>query len=463
MTIAILIFAIPLILGTVLIWIGMRGYRMGDHPVCRRCGYDLFGSPRENVVCGECGGSLAAPASVVIGHRRRRPGFVIAGIVIAFPFLLSGGVGIWSAMTSTSWLHFAPVPLLDWLASSNTASTRSPALKELNARYNAGSLSTWQISSAIDAGLKYQGDLSKPWDSGWGDLIEAAQASRQLSASQWTQYETQAARSDLEIRVRPRVRIGDPLPYWIVGLGARVARSSVLAQELDDANFVWPGTPEPKPQHQPRCYESIGNGGMGSWVAASAFPAGIKPGKITVHFVATSIIGPETVPNTLKPRPDLTTRLDFPIEVELLAPEHPSVAVIHDPSLADQVRSSLTLERVYVSGGVRCCIGVHGVPVDVGFDIIIKSNGQETKIGSLACPARKDNASFDTGGGTTIGVGKIVDVVLRSDPAAAAMTTDVFSVWDGDLVYPNAPVGQFLPGIGPPWFPATAPSPPNRK
>src|SRR5688572_29100978 len=40
-----------LIAATVLLIAGLRGRRVDDHPLCRRCGFDLVGSPRESVVC----------------------------------------------------------------------------------------------------------------------------------------------------------------------------------------------------------------------------------------------------------------------------------------------------------------------------------------------------------------------------------------------------------------------------
>jgi cytochrome c-type biogenesis protein CcmH/NrfF len=34
-----------LLLGVLLVVRGMRGRAVDDHPICRRCGFDLFGRP----------------------------------------------------------------------------------------------------------------------------------------------------------------------------------------------------------------------------------------------------------------------------------------------------------------------------------------------------------------------------------------------------------------------------------
>lgn len=70
-----------LIAGVVLLLIGLRGRRVGDHPHCRRCGFDLCGRPVGTHLCGECGASLDAPRAIEIGLRQRRPAIVLLGLI----------------------------------------------------------------------------------------------------------------------------------------------------------------------------------------------------------------------------------------------------------------------------------------------------------------------------------------------------------------------------------------------
>jgi hypothetical protein len=57
---------------------GWRGRRVGDHPFCRGCEFDLFGQPAGSTACPECGRNLSLPNSTSVGmwHPRRGPGTV---------------------------------------------------------------------------------------------------------------------------------------------------------------------------------------------------------------------------------------------------------------------------------------------------------------------------------------------------------------------------------------------------
>src|SRR4051812_25169022 len=89
------VIAVPMsvfLAGAVLAWVGWRGGRVGDHPACRRCGFDLFGRPEGSRVCPECGTDLERPRATVAGVRTRRPSLLLAGAAVA----LAGGVRLTS-------------------------------------------------------------------------------------------------------------------------------------------------------------------------------------------------------------------------------------------------------------------------------------------------------------------------------------------------------------------------------
>src|SRR5215208_2333842 len=48
-----------------------RGRRIDDHPLCRKCGFDLFGLPGTSHNCPECGRDLRRRRATRIGHRQR--------------------------------------------------------------------------------------------------------------------------------------------------------------------------------------------------------------------------------------------------------------------------------------------------------------------------------------------------------------------------------------------------------
>src|SRR5690349_8575504 len=84
-----------------LIYLGLRGRRVDDHPLCRRCGYDLVGLPSDGSgrVCPECGSDLHRRRAIRTGHRARRRGQVAAGAALLAPCLAVLGFVGWA------WVH----------------------------------------------------------------------------------------------------------------------------------------------------------------------------------------------------------------------------------------------------------------------------------------------------------------------------------------------------------------------
>ena len=109
-----------------LVW-SWRGRRVGEHPHCRRCGFDLFGNPAANR-CGECGADLTKRRAVVTGQRRRRPLAAATALFLALACRAWGG----SSANSAGWFDRKPDWLLRWELGFD--SRRPAALRELSGR-----------------------------------------------------------------------------------------------------------------------------------------------------------------------------------------------------------------------------------------------------------------------------------------------------------------------------------------
>src|SRR2546425_8365233 len=92
-----------LLIGLVLLIRGLRGRRVDDHPICRRCGFDLFGRPETSTQCAECGADLTLPRAIQHGRRVRRGGMIFAGGTLVGIVLLIGGAVMWTTLSSTNW------------------------------------------------------------------------------------------------------------------------------------------------------------------------------------------------------------------------------------------------------------------------------------------------------------------------------------------------------------------------
>ncbi len=110
-----MIFALAgflLLLSIALLVVGLRGYAIDRHPLCRKCGFDLTGKPETSTRCPECGADLSLAKAIRIGHRRRRRGALAAGIGLLVLTLAFAGVATWSAVEDFDWEQVKPTWLV---------------------------------------------------------------------------------------------------------------------------------------------------------------------------------------------------------------------------------------------------------------------------------------------------------------------------------------------------------------
>src|SRR5688572_29350260 len=83
------------LVGAFPVWRGLRGRGVDDHPICRRCGFDLSGRPKARDRCPGCGSDLSARKAIRIGRRERRPRALAGGIALILPWtLLVAAIGV---------------------------------------------------------------------------------------------------------------------------------------------------------------------------------------------------------------------------------------------------------------------------------------------------------------------------------------------------------------------------------
>jgi hypothetical protein len=72
---------------------GFQGRYIGEHPHCRKCGFNLFGRPEGVNRCSECGADLDAKHALVTGVHHRRMGLLLGGVFLLI-VSLSMSVGV---------------------------------------------------------------------------------------------------------------------------------------------------------------------------------------------------------------------------------------------------------------------------------------------------------------------------------------------------------------------------------
>src|SRR5688572_4852644 len=228
MSLVICIILAPLLVGALLLVHGTRGKRVDDHPVCRTCGFDLIGKPPEQTVCSECGSPLAQRGAVRVGNRVRSPGLIFSGaMLLVFGLGIGGAIG-WALVAGPEFDQHKPAWWLKAELSYAGPDLQIRALSQFNTRLAAGQLTNAQAASVADRALDVQADGSEPWLPAWGDFIERANGLGVLSDGQWERYARQAPIGTRWLKVRPRVRRTDGIPFQLHARPARVGSNCNL-------------------------------------------------------------------------------------------------------------------------------------------------------------------------------------------------------------------------------------------
>lgn len=168
--------------------LALRGRRVGDHPICRKCGFDLFGKPEGSARCSECGADLSSRRAVWVGRRRvRRRMAAAAGVALVVSAGAAGVVG-WAGAKGVEANRYKPAWWLTREANARGPATRDAALAELARRIAAGTLPRDREAALVEQALAVQADESRPWAPGWGSVVEAARAAGRVSDGQWRRY-----------------------------------------------------------------------------------------------------------------------------------------------------------------------------------------------------------------------------------------------------------------------------------
>ena len=333
-TAAVLVLA--LLGGVALLAIGLRGRRVDDHPVCRRCGRDWYGAGFDR--CPECGVE-ATTANLRVGNRQRRPRLAAAGATLAT--LAAVPLLAWAAVAATGADLDRHKPL--WLLLYESQSSQSAAA-EIDRRHVDGELNAEETARVAARWLDDQGEVDLPWLFEKGDLLFRLDVAGTLSPADRQRLYEQAVGPTLQ--VRRRARSGGELPVYVSGL----TRGSTGPT----SNFSGPIS-APVEIH----YSLVRDGRR---FAARRDSTGVGPG-ITVHnWLSLDGVPPGSYGLAVEPQPPgrrlsnrqilaLSTTPPEPIlPVEVVAANESTVEVVNDPALRDEVAQKVRVAAWGVNG-----------------------------------------------------------------------------------------------------------------
>jgi hypothetical protein len=424
------------VLGVGVLWLGLRGRRINDHPICRQCRFDLSGVYPAAVTCPECGAGLKREGSVRRGARRRVGWAVAAGSLMILVPLPPVGVVTFAALTGSDVNKYKPLGLLLWEAGIADRARTDAIAGEVMNRVLAKSLSADQYQGVIERALDLQGDPKAAWSESWGDLVERARLDGVLKPEQDTRFARQAAR--LGARTRPAVHAGQALPVRIALDEARVASNtsrsvalSFLGAKVDGTPVEWVREEAARPGASPFRFSTLrldtsdesnylgtiplqgsrltGGAGLlaifgtaGDPMLSLRLPEGMTPGRhrLEVELAVEDIsAGNGMVSLTmingrmLNPGGGPSRTVTLALDVDVVSPRTPlatPIAASEETTrqLTEALRpTEVTVSRLAASDDgtlpARITFGVKDLPVSVAYDVIVRSGGQEWTLGSF--------------------------------------------------------------------------------
>ena len=442
---------------------GLRGRRVDDHPVCRRCGFDLVGAPAGSTACPECGADVTRHGAVRAGNRVRRGGLIAGGAVLmllgAGPLAMVGLVGL----RGVDLTQYKPASMIIREVGGPDATMR-PALRELTRRLRAGGLSDAQVNALADRALAGQADRSRPWAPQWGQFLEAARDEGRLDQGRWDRYLDQSFVTAMVIR--RRIRRGDPIPLSITGDLPRVGTKERFALSLDGpaplvvaGETLSAGTPDARGR-PPRRTRVVGMPAVTlvypDPAALARVPDGEHLARAGVNVTIQDVGGAAS-------HPPYRTSVQLDAKFTLLPADEPSVhPVTLAEGLLDRVRESVTAELVVPeSGPARLDLRSRRSPVNDVFGVFLRGAGAADWPVATVVLGPDGEYVLTTNAPAGLLAGR-VDVVLRSDPQASVESLYWSGIWPEDVLLEDVPVARLGTAPSPrPAAPVTRPA--NRR
>jgi hypothetical protein len=468
------------VLGLGLILWGWRGRRIDDHPLCRRCRFDLVGNPGGlPETCPECGAQIRG--RVRIGNRRPRRRLMAAGAMLALICLGVAASGAWGHLSGINWQKHKPMGLLKWEAEGARTGAVA-AVEEVIRRVRAEQVKEAELGWWIEQGLAHQANTAQAWQVEWGNLIELGREMNMVSDEAWKRYAEQAVVLTLEPRAR--VRVGDPVPFTVclmdrVGKGNRLALEIVIRPAAIDGvpstidekirmnddkygaalmimsdNGLYPQAVPSKTEVRveaedpliPRAY-SI------RWPQVESL--GVK--RMTVPLKVTISENPPGTPQNARP-PDRALLYARDVEVEgafqVVADSEAPIRRVVTDDLRRQFMQNTSVQSLSIQSPrngpprVQIQVSFKPIPADIAFEAFLRVGGREWPAGSHAYRAINQH-------GTTLGFFRAtqdlevppnaqIDVILRPSEDAARRHPSITEIYGEEIILENVQLARPL-------------------
>lgn len=446
------------VLGVALLFLGLRGRRIDDHPLCSRCRFDLVGlpvlsdgaGPAGAARCPECGADLSRPRATRTGHRRRfRLLIGVASVVLLAGIGLAGAAG-WGAATKFNWNTVKPTWWLKDEAQGPHAPKAAAAILELTERLKKNRLGPASAAILIERGLALQADRDRIWIPEWGDLINAAGNQDLLTDEQRLAF----ARSSVEPRVtiRSRLRRGEANAIEVHFWRNRTGRSAPIMLQPALVSAYLDGRPIAAPALTGRVSPRHG----GASAIGNSITIDAEPGE---HILKT--IWSYSVLDATGRRPSVPLEWQRTVEtpITVLAEDAELVRLVKNESIRREMEAAIHADPIQLAPArdgrysFNHQFTFRNLPADAAFDVIWCAGEREWTVGTISGTRGSGHHGRGYGGDAPDldPAATTVDIILRPSLKAAARTTDILDIWDGEIILEDVPIEwpKKEPGGGP--------------
>ena len=435
-----------LLLGGWMLFRGFRGRRVGDGVFCRRCGYNLAGAASAR--CSECGADLTERRAKVFGQRWRILWRVVLGCVLMLGAGLAATSGGAHIAKSLRWYDYAPTFLLFNDIASGNLKTAESALDEFDARFRRGQLSDAQQRKLIAVLLertKTSSAATRMFEFCAMSLLAALERTPLMAEAQRTAFFESLVEFALSARSPVAAEGAVPIELAVSDRGSTEYLAvdwEVVRAEFDDQ----PLRVERRPPLRSNPY-------FGPARVPLIAPAG-APGEKSVRC-RVKVSAYRLPPRDQSGGSQVIRPAAYSFERDLVA--NVSVREAGDIPAVGLVRGGHTpadLQRCIIicqwfpgsakpsdRNTVSLIVEAPYLPIPVAFDVIVRTGSTEQRLATFVHRATPSSAIvfYDQ---TSIQLTlaeplEKADIILRSNPNVATQTTDIFQIWDGELIYPD--------------------------
>ncbi|QQE12986.1 hypothetical protein JD969_05875 [Planctomycetota bacterium] len=205
LSLIIAIITASLIITFLMFWLGIKGKTLDDHPVCKKCKYDLSGFnhplPSPSLKCPECGHPLTSQSNIQVGNKHKNKPLIISSIIILIAII---ALPVWASF-NYDWTAQKPIWLLRFEAKHpDQFKTSRKSLLQLIGYISIDQTSHAQTLAAFDDAIEMIRNDDVLYDNLWSDVIAHVFEKNLASTEEAEQY-AQAFLDSLIVKCRKTV------------------------------------------------------------------------------------------------------------------------------------------------------------------------------------------------------------------------------------------------------------------